>query len=173
MFSSLCQIRRYKSDLTLNIKEYMKKKTKVVKKAAVKKVKEPKAAKLKASGDSFQDQVKAVLSHLLELFKASLLDAFRQYVCSTTMAGHTASVEDFMEIHENTVKAHNISKETLLKALSEVELEAMARGAGKAAIKGIEPDKTQVAKAVQASGVVSTPVKESKSVFDSLDSIEL
>jgi len=152
----------------------------------------PELVALAASTD-FQDQIKSVLMHVLELFKASLIDAFRQYVESKLRASQPASVEAFMEGFKHTVAIHGVTKETLLGALSESELELLANNQAQVAVEQVTPVEAGIEEAVPLAPVVeealaeaaaevqAAPVaqpepkkeKTNTSVFDALDMIEL
>ena len=137
------------------IGEYMKKKK------AVKK--EVKAKPVKVKAVSFEDQIKSALSHILELFKASLIDAFRQYIESKIFSGQPASVEEFKSKLKHSVAVHGIADEVLLEALDEVELEYLNNQVGNKVLQ----------LAPTSAPAVERTKTEVKSVFDSLDDIEL
>lgn len=92
----------------------------------------PKGSGLKAAkplkAESFKVQVQAVLSHILELFKASLIDAFRQYIEAKMWSSQPASIEEFTSKFKHTVAVHGVSEETLLNSLGEIELEYLSNG---------------------------------------------
>lgn len=148
----------------------------MVKKKIVKKVKPVKVAKAKTKApalkaSNFEDQVKSVLSHLLDLFKASLIDAFRQYVESRIKSGTHASMDDFNRHFQHTIAAHGIQEETLLASLDDVELEYLNR-ISSTPVESFEIGKPlPVAKATHVEAPKAKEETPTKGVFDSLDLI--
>lgn len=177
------------------IKEDRSVKTK--KPVAVKVVKEikTKATKTREPSikDDFQTQIKAVLSHILELLKASLKDAFIQYINSKLNASQVPSVDEFMEGFKHTVAVQGVTKDMLLSSLNDVELELLTNAQAKKVINSeqevpsiketsevlVELQKEHGALEERKAAIVTytepvvqeTKVKTSVSVFDSLDSL--
>lgn len=121
----------------------------------------------------FEEQIRSVLSHILELLKASLIDAFKQYVNSRIAGSLPASVEEFINQFKHTTKVHGIADEVLLQSLDEVELEYLSASTK---VKTVQPDAQvslpqPVAKApAQTAPAQTAPVeKKAVSVFDALD----
>jgi len=112
---------------------------------------------VKVQAVPFQEQIKEVLFHVLELFKASLLDAFRQYLESRIRASQPASVEEFTDKFKHTMSLHGLSKETLLGALNPVELEYLEEN-----IKRSQQlrDKLQTMETQPVAQPVAQPVQE-------------
>jgi len=159
-------------------KKKIVKKAKAVKKTKLNKSIKAQEAMLKAKGGStYEDIIKPVLSQILLVFEAALLDAFRQYVESKMRASQVASVPEFMAGFKYTVAAHSISEEKLLGSLDEYELEyvknADKKPAPKAPVVKVVP--VPQAPAAEPSTLepqkVAEPDKKNTSVFDSLDLI--
>lgn len=119
---------------------------------------------LKAS--PFEEQIKSVLSHILELFKASLIDAFKQYVKSRIAGSLPASVEEFVNQFKHTTQVHGIADETLLASLDEVELEYLSTST-----QVVQPKQAEFIAKNNPVPAVPEKKKEATSVFDALDII--
>lgn len=104
-----------------------------------------------------------VLDHILELFKAQMYDAFRQFVAGAIGAGLTPSLNGFISLFKASLTLHGISPEQLVSALDKTEqdivmeaLEASTKGQKKK-----ESDKPKApAENVDLTGFgIATPAK--------------
>lgn len=133
------------------------------------------------------DKILSVLSHVLDLFKASLYDAFKQYVERKINASLPASLDEFIGAFRHSYKLHGIADHQLLSVLDDYEREyvlnsfstakeQVAKNVSAIIDAGVEEAfKTPAAKAEPVKIVPPAPAepveakKEDVSVFDALD----
>lgn len=137
---------------------------------------------MQAIPEDFKDQIKTVLAHLLTLFKASLLDAFKQYVEEMIRREQPASAEEFMLNFKNSTIAHGVTAVELIDSLDDDYAKEYVKGS-KDAVKPpyklpvtAPPRELAVAPVKSPPGAAPAPKLEqapadnnNKSVFDSLD----
>lgn len=122
--------------------------------------------------------VKKILNHILELFKASVFDAFKQYVESRINGSLPASIEEFINKFKHSYKLHGITDHQLLSVLDEYEREyvlnstaasPLQQPVGLAQVAAPEPVNVSPSKPVVTVNCPVEPKPDDESVFDNLD----
>lgn len=96
-------------------------KKKVAPKKVVKKTRAPRGpnkVKAQESVTGFKDAILTALSHMLDIAKAQVFDAFRGYIESRIRAEKPAALEDFSAAMSHTLKVTGLTDEDLVTALA-------------------------------------------------------